>query len=173
MLHPNLEHMIECGIDKRVACSYYGQLWLRKILNEAHTILYGPKSEREHFSLKTLVEVLHGNLTQTEKALWPNPHEPTIPADNILDARLRAKYWGAMNIICRPIIKSILSTGYMAKQEGVDMTDPLNGFVDPYDESVLEIAQSGINALVHSTQAFHNLAERRYIVTNIFGTAQA
>uniref|UniRef100_L7JMC5 Transcription factor domain-containing protein n=1 Tax=Pyricularia oryzae (strain P131) TaxID=1143193 RepID=L7JMC5_PYRO1 len=39
MLHPNLEHMIECGIDKRVACSYYGQLWLRKILNEAHTIL--------------------------------------------------------------------------------------------------------------------------------------
>ncbi|KAI7908360.1 hypothetical protein M9X92_012231 [Pyricularia oryzae] len=53
------------------------------------------------------------------------------------------------------------------------MTDPLNELLDPNDKTVLALAKTGINALVHSTKAFHNLAERRYIVTNIFGTAQA
>ncbi|KAI6463125.1 hypothetical protein MCOR16_009098 [Pyricularia oryzae] len=145
------------------------------MLNKAHTLLYGPKSERENFALISLVETLHENLTGQEKLWWPkyHPHEPTVPADNILDARLRAKYWGAMNIICRPVIKSILGRDYAGKQEGIDMTDPLNEFVDPYNQEILDIAQRGINALIHSTKAFHNLPERRYIVTNIFGTAQA
>lgn len=174
MPHPSLEHMIASGIEERVAYSYYGQLWLRKVLNKAHTMLYGPKSERENFSLITLVEILHENLTHKEELWWPkhHAHEPTVPADNILDARLRAKYWDAMTIICRPIIKPILSIGYMANQDSIDITDPLNEFVDPYNEGVLEIAQKGINALIHSTKAFHSLVDRRYIVTNVFGTAQ-
>ncbi|TLS20511.1 uncharacterized protein PpBr36_11144 [Pyricularia pennisetigena] len=78
-----------------------------------------------------------------------------------------------MNITCRPVIKSILMRDYQGMQEGLDMTDPLNELLDPNDKTVLEIAEKGINALLHSTKAFHNLAERRYIVTNIFGTAQA
>lgn len=175
MPHPNLEHMIECGIDQRVAYSYYGQLWLRKTLNKAHTFLYGPKSERDNFDLIGLVEILHSNLTEQELLWWPkfHDHDPPTPADNILDARLRAKYWGAMNIICRPVIKSILMKDYPGTQEGLDKSDPLNELLDPSDNTVLEIAKTGINALIHSTKAFHNLAERRYIVTNIFGTAQA
>ncbi|KAI6565963.1 hypothetical protein MCOR04_008880 [Pyricularia oryzae] len=88
---PNLGHMIECGIDQRVAYSYHAQIWLRKTLNN----------------------------------------------------------------------------------EGLDPTDPLNGPLDPKDKTVLEIAKRGINALIYSTKAFHSLSERRYIVTNIFGTAQA
>ncbi|KAI6283594.1 hypothetical protein MCOR27_003190 [Pyricularia oryzae] len=171
---PNLGHMIECGVDERVAYGYQAQIWLRKTLNKAHILLYGPKSERERHTLIKLVEVLHSNLTESENLWWPkfHGHEPQTPADNILDARLRAKYWGARNIICRPIIKSILMRDYQM-QEGLDMTDPLNKLLDPKNETVLEIAERGINALVHSTKAFHNLAERRYIVTNIFGTAQA
>ncbi|KAH9427535.1 hypothetical protein MCOR02_012166 [Pyricularia oryzae] len=178
MPQPNLQHMIDCGIDERVAFSYYGQLWLRKTLNKAHTMLYGPKSERENFSLITLVETLHQNLTGGEHLWWPkhHPREPETPADNILDARLRAKYWGAMNIICRPIIKSILEREYIQTNQvdaNLDRTDPLNELVDPYDSTVLEIARRGINALLHSIKAFHGLGEKRYIVTNIFGTAQA
>lgn len=178
MPQPNLQHMIDCGIDERVAFSYYGQLWLRKTLNKAHTMLYGPKSERENFSLITLVETLHQNLTGGEHLWWPkhHPREPETPADNILDARLRAKYWGAMNIICRPIIKSILEREYIQTNQvdaNLDRTDPLNELVDPHDSTVLEIARRGINALLHSTKAFHGLGEKRYIVTNIFGTAQA
>ncbi|TLD10428.1 hypothetical protein PgNI_06223 [Pyricularia grisea] len=175
MPHPNLEHMIECGIDQRVAYSYYGQLWLRKTLNKAHTMLYGPKAERDKYTLITLVKIMHSNLTDSEDLWWPkfHDHDPPTPADNILDARLRAKYWGAMNIICRPVIKSILMLDYQGMQESLDPTDPLNQLLDPNDKTVLEIAEKGINALLHSTKAFHNLAERRYIVTNIFGTAQA
>ncbi|KAH9427459.1 hypothetical protein MCOR02_012091 [Pyricularia oryzae] len=172
---PNLGHMIEYEIDKRVAYSYYAQIWLRKTLNNAHTMLYGPKSERERHTLIKLVEVLHSNLTNKEDVWWPKfyDYNTQAPADNILDARLRAKYWGAINIICRPIIKSILMRNCPGMQEGLDMTDPLNKLLDPKNETVLEIAGRGINAFVHSTKAFHNLAERRYIVTNIFGTAQA
>ncbi|KAI6330757.1 hypothetical protein MCOR28_011565 [Pyricularia oryzae] len=172
---PNLQHMIECGIDQRVAYSYHTQIWLRKTLKNAHTMLYGPKSEREGYSLIKLVEVLHSNLTDSEAVWWPkfHDHDPQTPADNILDARLRAKYWGAMNIICRPIIKSILMLDCQGMQEGLDTTDPLNELLDPNDKTVLKIAERGINALIHSTKAFHNLAKRRYIVTNIFGTAQA
>lgn len=177
MPQPNLQHMIYCGIDERVASSYYGQLWLRKMLNKAHTMLYGPKSERENFSLITLVETLLENLTGGEHLWWPkhHPREPETPADNILDARLRAKYWGAMNIICRPIIKSILQGDIQTNQvdANLDRTDSLNELVDPHDSTVLEIARRGINALLHSTKAFHGLRERRYIVTNIFGTAHA
>lgn len=178
MPQPNLKHMIECGIDERVAFSYYGQLWLRKMLNKAHTMLYGPKSERENFNLITLVETLHQNLTDSEELWWPkyHPREPNVPADNILDARLRAKYWGAMNIICRPVIKSILERDYLQVRQtdsDIDKTDPLNELLDPHDEQVLKIAKRGIHALLQSTKAFHGLQEQRYIVTNIFGTAQA
>ncbi|KAI6463129.1 hypothetical protein MCOR16_009094 [Pyricularia oryzae] len=146
---PNLQHMIECGIDKRVAYSYYAQLWLRKTLNKAHTALYGPKSERERCTLISLVKILHSNLTESESLWWPkfHDHDPQTPADNILDARLRAKYWGAMNITCRPVIKSILMRDYQM-QEGLDMTDPLNELLDPKNQTVLEIAERGINALV-------------------------
>ncbi|KAI6474614.1 hypothetical protein MCOR13_011898, partial [Pyricularia oryzae] len=172
---PNLGHMIECGIDKRVAYGYQAQIWLRKTLNKAHTLLYGPKSERERHTLIKLVEVLHSNLTNREDVWWPKfyNHNTQAPADNILDARLRAKYWGAINIICRPIIKSVLMLDCPGMQEGLDPTDPLNGPLDPKDKTVLKIAKRGINALIHSTKAFHSLSERRYIVTNIFGTAQA
>ncbi|KAI7910407.1 hypothetical protein M0657_011385 [Pyricularia oryzae] len=172
---PNLKHMIECGIDQRVVYGYHAQIWLRKTLNKAHTALYGPKSEREGYILIDLVKILYSNLTDSEDLWWPNfhDHDPQTPADNILDARLRAKYWGAMNITCRPVIKSILMRDCQGMQEGLDMTDPLNELLDPNDKTVLALAKRGINALVHSTKAFHNLAERRYIVTNIFGTAQA
>ncbi|KAI6535057.1 hypothetical protein MCOR05_006108 [Pyricularia oryzae] len=175
MPHPDLEHMIVFGIDQRVAFSYYGQLWLQKTLNKAHTMLYGPKSERERYTLIDLVKILHSNLTDKEDVWWPklHAHDPPTPADSILDARLRAKYWGAMNIICRPVIRSILMLNYQGTQEWLDLTDPLNELLDPRDKTVLDIAKSGINALLHSTKAFHGLAERRYIVTNIFGTAQA
>ncbi|KAL2014990.1 hypothetical protein VTK56DRAFT_6549 [Thermocarpiscus australiensis] len=46
----------------------------------------------------------------------------------------------------------------------------------PKDETskhVIEYATRGVRALIESTRAFHGLKEKRFIVTNIFGTAHA
>lgn len=121
------------------------------------------------------MEVLHSNLTNKKDIWWSKfyNYNTQVPADNILDAKLRAKYWGAINIICRPIIKFVLMLNCPGMQEGFDPTNPLNGPLDPKDKIVLEIAKRGINAFIYNTKTFHSFSKRRYIVTNIFGTAQA
>ncbi|KAI7910128.1 hypothetical protein M9X92_011278 [Pyricularia oryzae] len=73
MPHPDLEHMIVFGIDQRVAFSYYGQLWLQKTLNKAHTMLYGPKSERERYTLIDLTKKMFGGQSFMPMTLLPRP----------------------------------------------------------------------------------------------------
>ncbi|KAK3933897.1 hypothetical protein QBC46DRAFT_274875, partial [Diplogelasinospora grovesii] len=40
-------------------------------------------------------------------------------------------------------------------------------------EQVIEYAAKGILALIESTRAFHNVEDKRFIITNVFGTAHA
>src|SRR5438067_966673 len=94
--------------------------------------------------------------------LWVAPifkfdPENDPPATEILDARLRAKFWGATNIICRPVIKSIINSKYRARENigEEDWTDPINERVDPNDPEILRFAKRGIRALIESTRAFH------------------
>jgi hypothetical protein len=112
------------------------------------------------------------------------------PANDILGARLRAKFYGAQVITYRHFVLKILD--YSASKERNFPSDTVNTeFVDgirvpkiPSDISsaegidprVLEYARLCIKALVNSTSAFHGLGEigkHRPIVTNIWGTAHA
>ncbi|KAM0360229.1 hypothetical protein ACHAO7_012141 [Fusarium culmorum] len=116
--------------------------------------------------------------------------EDDPPADDILAARLRAKYWGAQVITYRPFIRQILQFSHSIKNHASspnfpsvssefrqDVTAPVIhpkarkiGDIDP---QVVELAKKGIKALIESTQAFHGLGDKRPIITNIFGTAHA
>lgn len=177
---PPLSGAMANGIDERVAKSYLGQLYLRKQLNKAHTLLYGDRLERSHY--RGMLDMIQQLSDMIDPNLWVAPvfkfdPENDPPATEILDARLRAKFWGATNIICRPIIKSILNSKFKEQRsdgpEEIDYTDPINEVVDPNDPVILSFAKKGIRALIESTKAFHGLKERRFIITNVFGTAHA
>jgi hypothetical protein len=113
------------------------------------------------------------------------------PASNILDARLRAKYYGARVITYRPHIIRIMRLSSHTEQEASadigrsdEYKDSVNApNINPNAKSLEEIdpvvvgwAKKGLRALVHSTEAFHrvaNPAKERLIVTNVWGTAMA
>ncbi|KAK4230270.1 hypothetical protein QBC38DRAFT_50184 [Podospora fimiseda] len=180
MPFPNVDMAKEWGFDDDVLQSYLAQLYLRKNLNQIHLMLYNPDN------CKPLAQLLRGStIVETiEHALdmrfIPEPYKfdtKAPPASDILSARLRAKYWGAQVITYRPFVRQIIEWNYYKTRNG-DV--PMSGTVNPDFPQLLEphdktyhYAEKGINALVQSTQAFHNVQKRRYIVTNIFGTAHA
>ncbi|KAG8665153.1 uncharacterized protein FPOAC1_013131 [Fusarium poae] len=190
MPHPNMS-LLE-GFDQRILDSYPGQLYLRTHLNSIHRMFYAPedpaKPGRDKF----------GNVGVVSDAVsgmhWVAPsfvfREDNPPADNILAARLRAKYWGAQVITYRPFIQQILQFSHSIKNHASspnfpsvgsefrqDITAPAmhpkartHGDIDP---QVAELAKKGIKALIESTRAFHGLGDKRPIITNVFGTAHA
>ena len=109
-------------------------------------------------------------------------------AEDILHARLRAKYYGAKMITCRPFVLKILdlssphsdseeqaSNDYKSSVD-VPKIDPNAKSIRDIDRNALEYARQGLKALQHSTTAFHSLGkpgEVRLIVTNVWGTAHA
>lgn len=114
------------------------------------------------------------------------------PAEDILEARLRAKYYGANVITYRPFVLKILNRSYPRKSEtedqreqypsdfkaGIDAPSIDSGATraDQIDPKILEYAKNCISALVKSTTAFWGLGDPgkdRIIVTNIWGTAHA
>lgn len=111
------------------------------------------------------------------------------PADNILEARLRAKYYGAQVITYRHFLIEIMKRNFKVTPGKVvpDSREQMDtGFVkevevpcvtvdakEPITDFVLDYARCGLKALIHSTKAFHGLGEGRLIVTNIWGTAHA
>ncbi|KAG7414887.1 hypothetical protein Forpi1262_v016788 [Fusarium oxysporum f. sp. raphani] len=101
--------------------------------------------------------------------------EDDPPADDILAARLRAKYWGAQVITYRPFIRQILQFSHSIKTHAScpnfpSVSSETHGDIDP---QVVELAKKGIKALIESTRAFHGLGDKRPIITNVFGTAHA
>ncbi|KAK3938266.1 hypothetical protein QBC46DRAFT_365607 [Diplogelasinospora grovesii] len=111
------------------------------------------------------------------------------PAQDILSARLRAKYWGAQVITHRPFIRQILEFNHKATLESFesplptysefrsDVTVPAIG-ADPrtpgdMPQQVIEYAVMGIRALIESIRAFHDVEDKRFIITNVFRTAYA
>ncbi|KAJ9156105.1 C6 zinc finger domain-containing protein [Pleurostoma richardsiae] len=185
----------EFGFEERVVQSYYCQLYLRKRLNEIHGLLYDrTKSEvptplDSSTEADTIKDIERGilNTVWIHPSFQFQPDDP--PAEDILSARIRAKWWGAQVITYRPFIRQILyfnhtrqNTVYTPQESGSgdfrsDVTVP---FIHPsaktpseVPEEVVSNARKGINALIESTRAFHNLEDKRYIVTNVFGTAHA
>ncbi|EXL65923.1 hypothetical protein FOPG_17879 [Fusarium oxysporum f. sp. conglutinans race 2 54008] len=190
MPHPNMS-LLE-GFDQRILDSYPGQLYLRTHLNSIHRMFYAPEDPAKPGKNK------FRNVGVVSDAVlgmhWVAPsfvfREDDLPADDILAARLRAKYWGAQVITYRPFIRQILQFSHSLKNHASspnfpsvssefrqDITAPAihpkartHSDIDP---EVIELAKKGIKALIESTRAFHGLGDKRPIITNVFGTAHA
>jgi len=109
-------------------------------------------------------------------------------AEEILEARLRAKYYGAQVITYRPFVLNILemssAPSHSTEQTSTQYLDnvqvPKVGrntkTLEDVPEKVREYARYGLQATIHSTRAFYGLGnpgKDRLIVTNIWGTAHA
>lgn len=191
MPHPNMS-LLE-GYEQRVLDSYPGQLYLRTHLNSIHRMFYAPedpnkKGGKEQFRNVDLVSDAVSGMH------WVAPSfafkEDDAPAEDLLSARLRAKYWGAQVITYRPFVRQILHFSHSVKNHPSSPNFPTvssefrqdviapkihpntrsHGDIDP---SVVELASKGIKALIESTRAFHRLGDKRPIITNVFGTAHA
>ncbi|PGH08887.1 hypothetical protein GX51_00944 [Blastomyces parvus] len=93
---------------------YVAQIHLRKVLNRVHTELYkaeAPDSRGRKVSWSTKVqEALSCNLEAWRTGLPDNMRweETDPPSNNIIIARMRAKYYGARYIIHRPLLHHAL-----------------------------------------------------------------
>jgi hypothetical protein len=191
MPYPNIIDLNSYGLEERVCQSYVAQLYLRKHLNKIHKMFYDPirqaKGGELEFKEIDVVREAVANMS------WVGPYfkfnESDPPANDILSARLRAKYWGAQVITYRPFIKQILQFSHDADRGPADREiaapEFRPGVVAPsihpdtkraadIDRKLLDYAKTGIDALIESTRAFHGLPlDERPIITNIFGTAHA
>lgn len=162
--------------------SYVAQLFLRKRMNEISGELYNPK---QHLSLDKRIEATNGyqatldNHQQWAAYLTFNPNDP--PGQDILTARFRAKFWGAHVINYRPYVEDILGWSHARehpdeyRKKGYSSQIVPSNATTPSDipDIVFEFAERGIRALIKSTEAFHGLKDKRFIITNVFGTAHA
>lgn len=167
--------------------SYAAQLYLRKHLNQIHRMIYS-ENNPSSADLQSTLRNLNEAQRRVETMEWVaenfrfNTDDP--PADNILSARLRAKFYGAQVITYRPCIKMILELSFNLRREAAGSTGQMVQTLEevPRDivrkvealgHEVWNHARKGVRALVQSTQAFHGLGDKRPIITNVFGTAHA
>ncbi|KAL2148395.1 hypothetical protein VTH82DRAFT_2315 [Thermothelomyces myriococcoides] len=185
MPYPNIQVAKALGFDEHVLQSYLAQLYLRKTLNQIHGMLYNPEkplpldvTSGAANIIEYIQETMHLRFVPPEFMFQPT--DP--PASDILSARLRAKYWGAQVITYRPFVRQILEFNFQktANDSPLPASDFRSGVVVPVigpdndiPPQMIEYAVKGVGALIESTRAFHGLKEKRFIVTNIFGTAHA
>lgn len=189
MPHPNMS-LLE-GFDQRVLDSYPGQLYLRTHLNSIHRMFYAPddpnKAGEDKFKNVDVVSDAVSEMNWVAPSFKFRENDP--PANDILSARLRAKYWGAQVITYRPFVRQILQFSHAIKYYATPdfpavATEFRQDVVAPsihpsakthgeIDRRVITLAQKGIKALIESTRAFHELGDKRPIITNVFGTAHA
>ncbi|KAJ9481583.1 hypothetical protein VN97_g11888 [Penicillium thymicola] len=99
---------------------YSAQIYLRKILNRAHTYLYKVEKHGQIRWSSTVQEALSQNLDLWRKSLPKNMQwdESDPPANEINAARMRAKYYGARYIIHRPLLYHALHSGHTGARVG-------------------------------------------------------
>ncbi|KAG6022969.1 hypothetical protein E4U41_002118 [Claviceps citrina] len=184
------------GFDQKVLDSYPAQLYLRKHLNSIHRMFYAPDKnptdvdpselDPKFNSVGSVVDAVSG-MTWVAKSFAFKEDDP--PAQDLLSARLRAKYWGAQVITYRPFIRQILHWSdkldrHPTSPNDFALSEFRRGVAAPVispsarspteiSDEVKEYAKRGIKALLESTRAFHNLGPERPIITNVFGTAHA
>jgi len=175
--------------EERVAWYYSAQLFLRKRLNKLHHNLYGEDVAKR--SPGQLVEVLMENegILSNWKDL-PSPinrwSDEDPQAEDILDARLRAKYFGACYIQTRFYLDYVLHV--MDSVEAGKSLDETT--VDAFGQArpselaifraiqrmpkhvVKDNARKCVRMAINSTIAFDKVPGR-LVVTNIMGTAHA
>ena len=167
MPYPNLELLRASGFDGRVLRSYHAQLYLRKNLGEVHRSVYD--SARLQVSPPGVFTCLQETLDKAPLVLAEFELVSDSPPTDILSARLWAEYWGTRVIAFRPFVRQILD--YNAKRTGTTGSDMADA--DDINPQIIKYAADGIRAVVESARAFHGLGDKRFVVTNVFGTAHA
>ena len=162
--------------------------------------MYNATTKKEYFkSIDASLENLEKLAKATPNMQWDEDEEP---ANDILQARLRAKYYGAKVITYRPALLKILEHSHSLKPKppketsgkaaettpekyqeefrpGVEELPPMYHDAarkEEIDPTLHEYARNCIVALFKSTTAFYGLGDpgkKRLIVTNIWGTAHA
>ena len=175
--------------EESVAWYYSAQLFLRKRLNKLRYNLYGEDVAKR--SPPQLVEVLLENegILNNWKSL-PSPINQWSDSDpqatDILDARLRAKYFGAYYIQTRPYLDYVLHVmdpvraGKSLEQATVDAFGQLRpselaifrGIQLMTEYQIKDKARKCVEMAINSTIAFDKVPGR-LVVTNIMGTAHA
>ena len=107
-------------------------------------------------SLILAMDGLEDARSQAPMVAWTD-NDP--PADNIIEARLRGKFYGARNVTYRHFLRAVLEA-----PEGTNL--PLQ---------ILEYAKRCVQAMKHSCKSFSACTQpgERLIVTNCWGTAHA
>jgi hypothetical protein len=152
----------ENPLDMEIMWYYAFQVQLRNTLNLIQNELYPPQGDpKPAIPLRNAcMEILHNwHLLLLPQLRWKDDDPPS---SDINVARLRAKYYGAVYIIHRPILfKALLEGGITATSENER-------------NEIISSLHRCVWAAKKSTVAFDGVwPASRLIVTNIFGTAHA
>jgi hypothetical protein len=177
-----VEDMNEADKSDKMMMYYSSQILLRTTLNRIQRLLYPANSknaDRVELTADTRRRC-EASLTQWREGLPPSMQwdDGDPPSEDINEARLRAKYYGAKYIIHRPSLYYALhnwpgkypASTYIPMYQGA-MPPPR-----PIDSEIHGSVQQCIRAAKKSTLAFDGIIQnpnQRLIVTNIFGTAHA
>ncbi|KAI0156953.1 hypothetical protein GGR57DRAFT_75332 [Xylariaceae sp. FL1272] len=169
MPYPSQKFSMSHGYHSDIIEGYFAQLYLRKQLNNIHNLFYDPAKEAEnalhHQAMEHRVEEVQQNLRDARDKWVPIAYrwnEGDPPANQLLTARLRAKYWGSQVILYRPFLKTLLDR------------EPQTPSIYQNENTPIRYAALAIDALIESTRAFHGVEnQKRIIITNVFGTAHA
>ena len=96
---------------------YLFQIYLRKELNKVHSEFYSPKNKHK-ITIDVISEWFDG--FESYRNIFRDPYAWTDdqePADDILTARLRAKFYGGRNIIIRPLLEAIIKDEFEAVRD--------------------------------------------------------
>ena len=173
--------------DEKVLSFYSAQIYLRRSLNDIQRELYPPNHENLGKISPKTQKICEEMLEQWRNLLPPNQRwrDEDEPASEINEARLRAKYYGALYIIHRPFLYHALhspeyrkaSSRMLESDRHVHAEDShrQNGSMAPPRNYIMQSAEKCIMAAMKSTVAFDGVCndQNRLITTNIFGTAHA
>ena len=118
--------------------------------------------------IEAMVDSIPNMKTVAPSMVW---QENDPPANEILSARLRAKYYGTEVITYRPFLKMVMNRPSRIAQVSGDNTATTPEEV--ISSKILDYAKLCIRAMENSTRAFHGMGGGRLIVTNVWGTAHA
>ncbi|KAJ3557199.1 hypothetical protein NPX13_g9977 [Xylaria arbuscula] len=160
MPYPNSKMMTDQGVAERVMTSYFAQLFLQKQRSDVYTLHCSPNRSMSNYS--NLVDKIQAGLKASRNTWVPPPYHWNAgdpPADDLLAARLRAKYWDLQVILYRPFLQQILHRDQPQTHVG---------------EELLTNARLAIQAVIESLRPFHGLrGGQRLIITNMLETAHS
>lgn len=110
--------------------------------------------------INTMIEDLNSVMNANKSLSW---QDGDAPSNDILEARLRAKMYGAQVITYRHFLRMVLNNHY--ESTGVRNED--------ISKPIMDFAEKCITAMFHSAQAFWGMGNSRLIVTNVWGTSHA